>query len=447
MSHELRTPLNGVLGYAQLLQRDRGFNPSQREALDAIAKCGSQLLDLINDVLDLSKIEAGRLQIEEAPTDLRKLVNDVRYIVAETAERKGLDLMLAVADDVPRSVVLDARHLRQVLLNLLGNAVKFTSSGEVRLSIARAADGRLQCDVIDTGPGIEPESLSAIFEAFLQTEAGAAAGGTGLGLTISDHLISRMGGRLSVESVVGKGSRFWFTLPLVEGPHKPRARDEDDDASIPPLDARLAPGQFFTALVVDDSTANRRILASLLESAGLTVITASGGLEAIELTRTHQPRVVFMDLKMNDIDGLEATRRLARDPITAAIPVIAVTASALGDVHQAVRDAGCADYLSKPIRAQLLFAMLQKHLGARFVSAGDHSTAGDAAFGSIERRAELAARLRTAIAVGDVGDIHQLAHELATNDGAEAALGDRIGRLATHFDFDSLEEIAKTLSA
>ena len=447
MSHELRTPLNGVLGYAQLLQRDRGFNPSQREALDAIAKCGSQLLDLINDVLDLSKIEAGRLEIEEAPTDLRKLVSDVNYVVAETAGRKGLELTVTVGDDVPRSVVLDARHLRQVLLNLLGNAIKFTASGEVRLSIARAVDGRLQFEVVDTGPGIEPESLSAIFEAFLQTEAGAAAGGTGLGLTISDHLISRMGGRLSVDSVLGQGSRFWFTLPLIEGPHKARAKEEDADASIPPLDARLAPGQVFTALVVDDSAANRRILASLLESAGLTVISASGGFEAIELARTHLPRVVFMDLKMNDLDGLEATRRLARDPITAAIPVIAVTASALGDVRQAARDAGCADYLSKPIRAQLLFAMLQKHLGARFVSTSDPSTTSDATLGNIERRAELAARLRSAIADGDVGDIHELAHELLANDGAEAALGDRISRLAAHFDFDSLEGIAKTLTA
>jgi PAS domain S-box-containing protein len=447
MSHELRTPLNGVLGYAQLLQRDRGFNPSQREALEAIAKCGSQLLDLINDVLDLSKIEAGRLEIEEAPTDLEKLATDVRSIVAAAAERKGLDLSLTVASDVPRSVVLDGRHLRQVLLNLLGNAVKFTQTGTVQLSIARSEAGHLQFDVIDTGPGIEPGSLSAIFEAFSQTETGAAAGGTGLGLTISDHLISSMGGRLSVDSVPGKGSRFWFTLPLIGATDTARAIDEDTDTSLPPLDARLAPGQFFTALVVDDSTANQHILASLLESAGLSVITASGGLEAIELARTRQPSVVFMDVKMADLDGLEATRRLAGDPATAAIPVVAVTASALGDARQAARNAGCVDYLSKPIRAQLLFAMLQKHLGARFVSTSGQSVPADAAAGVIEHRAELAGRLRSAIGVGDVGDLHALAQELMANTGAAAALGERISRLATHFDFDGLEDIAKTLTA
>jgi PAS domain S-box-containing protein len=217
MSHELRTPLNGVIGYAQLLQRDRTLNTSQQEALDAISKCGSQLLDLINDVLDLSKIEAGRLDIEEAPTDLTKLVVDLRYVLADAVERKGLKLTLAVDEDVPRSVVLDGRHLRQVLLNLLGNAVKFTPAGEVRLVIGRAEGWRLRFTVHDTGIGIEREALTEIFEAFTQTKAGAAAGGTGLGLTISAHLVKKMGDALRVESVPGEGSAFSFTLPLVEG--------------------------------------------------------------------------------------------------------------------------------------------------------------------------------------------------------------------------------------
>ena len=185
MSHELRTPLNGVLGYAQLLQRDRTLNAAQREALEAISKCGSQLLDLINDVLDLSKIEAGRLDIEEAPTDLTKLLTDLHYVVAEAAEHKGLTLTMSIGADVPRRVILDGRHLRQVLLNLLGNAIKFTPAGEVRLLIARAEDGSLRFEVSDTGIGIEPEALTEIFDAFTQTKAGAAAGGTGLGLAIS----------------------------------------------------------------------------------------------------------------------------------------------------------------------------------------------------------------------------------------------------------------------
>jgi CheY-like chemotaxis protein len=433
-----------VLGYAQLLQRDRSLDASQREALEAISKCGSQLLDLINDVLDLSKIEAGRLDIEEALTDLARLVSDARYVVAESAARKSLRLTATVAEDVPRLVVLDGRHLRQVLLNLLGNAIKFTSAGSVSLAVTRDGPSHLRFEVSDTGPGIEPHALTEIFAAFAQTKAGAAAGGTGLGLTISDRLITRMGGALKVESVLGAGSRFWFALPLVTG--RQDARASERQLVVPPLDARLAPGEARTALVVDDSPANRRILASLLESAGLTVVTAGGGLEAIELARTHLPDVVFMDLKMEDLDGLEATRRLARDPATAAIPVIAVTASAFGNVRQKAREAGCVDYLSKPIRAQLLFGMLQTHLGVRFVGDRDRPAAESRVPLDAARRTEVAARLRQAVALGDVGDIQALARHLMAGDPAEAGVGERINRLAMSFDFDALAELADSLA-
>ena len=441
MSHELRTPLNGVLGYAQLLQRDRTMNAVQREALDSIGRCGSQLLDLINDVLDLSKIEAGRLDIDESPTDLTHLLADLKSAVAETAANKGLTLTMTIAADVPRGVIVDGRHLRQVLLNLVGNAVKFTSAGEVRLAIGNAG-GRLSFDVVDTGPGIEPESITEIFAAFAQTKAGAEAGGTGLGLTISDHLITKMGGSLKVESVLGTGSRFSFLLPLVEA----RLPDIHQDANaLPPLDARLAPGQTLTALVVDDSTANRRILASLLESAGAQVITAVGGIEAIELARAQRPEVIFMDLKMPDLDGLEATRRLAQDPATASIPVIAVTASALGEVRQTARAAGCVDYLSKPIRAQELFGLLRLHLGVRFVGGVAHAE-GDMSGLDVARRADVAGRLRTAVAVGDVSEIHVIAGSLMRGSQAEAALGERINRLVVEFDFVGLAELVDSLA-
>ena len=445
MSHELRTPLNGVLGYAQLLQRDRSLGGSQREALEAISRCGSQLLDLINDILDLSKIEAGRLDIEAVPTDLGKLVTDVNYVVAEAAGRKGLRLTMGIGEDVPRSVVLDARHLRQVLLNLLGNAIKFTAAGDVRLVIGRTEEGRLSFEVVDTGAGIEPEALTEIFSAFAQTKAGAAAGGTGLGLAICDHLITKMGGRLQVESALGEGSRFWFTLPLVQGFEAGRSAHQDLETAVPSIDARLAPGETLTALVVDDSTANRHILAGLLESAGVRVITAAGGLEAVELARANRPGVVFMDLKMNDLNGLDATRRLAEDPVTAAIPVIAVTASALGDARQAAREAGCVDYLSKPIRVQLLFAMLQTHLGVKFVSEGDYRSSRDQGPTDADRLEAIANRLRSAVAVGDIRDIHDLARDLLAGGVAEVAVGRRINRLAMNFDFDGLGRLADSL--
>jgi PAS domain S-box-containing protein len=445
MSHELRTPLNGVLGYSQLLQRDRTMNAGQRDALEAISRCGSQLLDLINDVLDLSKIEAGRLDIEEGLTDLEELVTDLNYVVGEAANRKGLKLTMSVGPDVPHLVVLDGRHLRQVLLNLLGNAIKFTESGNVQLLIT-VADERLAFEVTDTGVGIEPEALTEIFAAFAQTKTGAAAGGTGLGLAISNYLVTKMKGHLKVESAIGKGSRFWFTLPLVRGAPTMRSGASSIGAALPALDARLAPGLQLTALVVDDSTANRRILASLLESAGIDVITAAGGLEAIELARAHRPAVVFMDLKMSDLDGLEATRRLGHDPVTAAIPVIAVTASAFGDSRQAAREAGCRDYLTKPIRAQSLFGVLQTHLGVRFVSGTDDGDRRDAPLADVDRRLEIGNRLRSAIALGDVSDIQELAQHLMRGDVAEIAVGERINRLAVNFDFDGLSNLADSLA-
>ncbi len=442
MSHELRTPLNGVLGYAQLLQRDRTMNAAQREAVEAIGRCGSQLLDLINDVLDLSKIEAGRLDIDEGPTDLTHLLTDLQYVLAETAAHKGLALSMTLDPEVPRAVIVDGRHLRQVLLNLLGNAVKFTTAGEVRLRVG-AAGGRLAFEVVDTGPGIEPEAMTEIFAAFAQTKSGAAAGGTGLGLTISDRLITKMGGSLKVDSVLGAGSRFSFTLPLVEA--RGAAVAQGTDPTLPPLDARLAPSETLRALVVDDSTANRRILASLLESAGAQVITAADGLEAIELARAHRPQIVFMDLKMPGLDGLEATRRLAQDPATAAIPVIAVTASALGEARATARAAGCADYLSKPIRAQELFGMLQQHLGLRFVGGAGLPASGMPGL-DVVRRVDVAARLRTAVGVGDVTAIHALAESLMRGSPAESAVGERINRLVGDFDFAGLAELGDSLA-
>jgi PAS domain S-box-containing protein len=443
MSHELRTPLNGVLGYAQLLRRDKHLTEDQREAVDAIAKGGAHLLDLITDVLDLSKIEAGRVDIETHVTNLTELAVDLEHLVAESASRKGLTLTLSVLPDTPRRVIVDGRHLRQVLLNLVGNAIKFTSRGEVRLTVAPADDDRLQFDVWDTGPGIEPESIAAIFEAFTQTKSGAAAGGTGLGLTISQRLLAMMGSELRVESAVGEGSRFFFLLPYGSAPPSAAADEARADALV---DARLADGEEVLALVADDSTVNRRILAKLLESAGVRVITAAGGLEAVQLTRKHRPNIVFMDLKMPDLDGLEATRQLRADAHTSAIPVIAVTASAFGDTRTAARAVGCNDYLPKPVRADALWTVLRDHLGVTLVTDApapppDVTTA----WPHDNTRSATAARLRDAVLVGAIADIEALAHDLSRGAPHEQLLGQRVAQLAASFDFDELRRVADAL--
>jgi PAS domain S-box-containing protein len=444
MSHELRTPLNGVIGYAQLLHRDQSLNASQREALDAISACGSHLLDLINDVLDLSKIEAGRMDVEVTPCDVRQVAIDLRYVIDERAQRKGLLFVTDIAPGVGARVMLDGRHLRQVLLNLLGNAVKFTSHGEVRLEISQSVNARLRFDVVDTGMGIEADNISAVFQAFRQTKSGAELGGTGLGLTISHRLVRAMGGELKVESTPGRGSRFWFELPLVDA-EEPVLVATDTAGESVSSDARLAPGEHLTVLVADDSSVNRRILAGLLESAGVRVITAAGGLEAIEFTRAHRPNLVLMDLRMSDLSGFEATRRLVADPATASIPVLAVSASAWAEVRQQAREAGCLDFLPKPVKADVLFAKLQRFTGARFVSpAAEPDTPLPRLTPNIAAR-DLASRIRDAAAIGSVADLDALADELAGAGDAPSALGRRIAALTATFDYDALLRLAASL--
>jgi PAS domain S-box-containing protein len=443
MSHELRTPLNGVLGYAQLMQRSTSLTADQRESLDAISKCGSHLLDLINDVLDLSKIEAGRMELEPVPTDLRQLTVDLSYVIAEPVRRKGLRFDVELADDLPTRVVVDGRHLRQVLLNLLGNAVKFTPIGELTLIVSRK-DDRLAFEVRDTGIGIPHEHLSSIFEEFRQTRDGSAAGGTGLGLTISRRLVHAMGGKLGVKSTVNEGSSFFFDIPLITAEASVLSTSEEES---PMLGAHLAPGTNLTVLVADDSSVNRRILASLLESAGAQVITASGGVEAVELTAKYRPNVVLMDLRMIDLDGLTATRRILAEPETENTPVIMVTASAFGDSRQAASDAGCVDFIVKPVRADHLFRMLQKHLKVRFVTSDEEAPVSqtEVVLPTGPHMAGIGKRLHDAASIGNVSELENIALELPSLGPEEATLGSHIGRLTTAFDFPALLELAERL--
>jgi CheY-like chemotaxis protein len=351
---------------------------------------------------------------------------------------------IEVDPDVPTHIVIDGRHLRQVLLNLLGNAVKFTPEGEVILILGRAEGDRLYCEVRDTGIGIEEESLQAIFQAFRQTRAGSSAGGTGLGLTISQRLVNSMGGELSVRSKVGQGSSFYFTLPLVvaEGAQPASEAQEEE----PLFDAQLTPGEQLTALVADDSAVNRRILASLLESAGVHVIAAGGGIEAVSLTTEHKPDVVLMDLRMHDLDGLQATRKILSEPATKSIPIIMVTASAFGDSRQAAFDAGCVDFISKPIRAEQLFQKLQRHTKRHFIAAIEETEEDAETFiptdGSLT---EIGKRLAEATSIGNIAELDAIVLELGKGSATEAKIGSHIARLRAKFDFAALTQLAESL--
>ncbi len=441
MSHELRTPLNGVLGYTQLLQRDQQLSAAHRESLEAIEHCGEHLLELINDVLDFSRIESGQIDLQNAPCDLSRLLASVTDIVRPRADASGLTLTLVTAPDLPRAIRIDQAKLRQVLVNLLGNAVKFTERGGVTLDVSERAPAELLFTVRDTGVGIPVAQIDEIFDAFRQAQAGKANEGTGLGLSISRRLIEAMGGSLTVESEVGQGSAFTATLPLVEEDEATLERPEE--AGHPQVQ-RLAPGQEVAVLVADDRQTNRDILVRLLRGAGFTTDEAENGLIALEKLRVGRFSLVLMDVRMPVMGGLEATRAIRDDPALKDTVVIGVSASVFPDSEQQIVEAGCNDFLTKPLRASELFGKIGRHLALSYVHPEDASrtTSVEMALLPGDLAGRTAQRLRKAVEVGDVSELDLMAAELHREPSPGPYYGDEIGRMTRAFDFDGLLRMA-----
>ena len=343
MSHEIRTPLNAILGYAQILRRDRSLQPRQKEAIETIASSGNHLFNLIDEVLDLSKIEAGRMELQCADFDLLELISRMEGMFRHRCEQKRLRLVVEPPPTPPRIVQGDEGKLRQVLINLLGNAAKFTSRGEVRLRVTRAPGDAYCFEVADTGIGITAEEQAEIFQPFQQGHSGAIKGGTGLGLAISDRYIQLMGGRLQAESVPNRGARFFFTLVLPGSPVQGR--------NIAPAGGsllRLPPGRPVTALVVDDIKENRAVLAGMLADIGCEVLLAESAAIAIDLAAARKPDIIFMDIWMPEMNGIEAARRILHQFPSAKI--VAHSASAFDHEQNRYLDAGFDDFFAKPFR-------------------------------------------------------------------------------------------------
>ena len=320
MSHEIRTPLTAVLGFTGLLET-RGLDEVSQGYVQRIAAAGSALLTIVNDILDFSKLEAGRVEIRPQPTDVGEVARETLSLFAAPAADKGLDLALELAADIPAAVMVDPDRLRQVLVNLAGNAVKFTEAGRVALSIAPAADGSLRFAVSDTGPGLDAEQCARLFQRFNQIDGSTTRkhGGTGLGLAICKGLAEAMGGTIGVSSAPGEGSVFHMTLPCMAVETGDATADEDVAASI----AGLA------VTVVDDNPTNRELARRILEAFGARVTDAEGGAQALSLLAGAAVDVVLMDLRMPDIDGREALRRLRAEPgPNREVPVLAFTADA-----------------------------------------------------------------------------------------------------------------------
>lgn len=363
MSHELRTPLNAILGYAQLLANEANLEDSVRQRLTAIDRSGQHLLQIINDVLDMARVETGRVTLNNTSVDLPDLIENLRQVFTHRVEQKGLHLELDVTPDLPRQFLTDEGKLRQILTNLIGNAIKFTEAGSIILRVAFTPDnvdkGQLFLAVQDTGRGIYPDQFDRLFQPFEQLSAGDV--GTGLGLSISRNFARLMGGDIHVNSTPGSGSTFTLELPVVLADVAGLTSDTLEVIG-------LAPNQPEPRiLVVEDDEDSRKVLIDILQSIGLTPQTAADGQAALDIYEHGRPDILMLDMQLPRVDGYEVARRIRQDHGDHETVIIAVTASAFVHQKSSILGSGCTDLLTKPFTRSQLFACLAQHTGMRFL--------------------------------------------------------------------------------
>jgi len=452
MSHELRTPLNGVLGYAQILQNNSDNSSQQIQSLNSIESCGRHLLTLINDVLDLSKIESGILEIQESTFELKDFLYDVYNIVLPRAESKGLQLSLDLNPDIPNIIRTDATKLRQILINLMGNAIKFTDQGTVNLVVETTMNpnentNQLNFAVIDTGIGIDKAHQGDIFDAFKQTPQGIEAGGTGLGLAISRHLARILGyTEIKLNSEIGKGSTFSFSMPL-QNIQSGQVTKEHSwlDKKIPLLEDN----QNLSVLIVDDREINRDILVNFLQISGFQVEQASSGEEAIEKAQQANFSLILMDIKMPGMDGIEATYNLRQTEKYQSSSIFAVTANVLPELKKQIYQVRFNDIIHKPVRIGELFGKIRNHMDIKFKQQNSLSKAKKSLTNEVEP--ELLSRfindLKTASSYGDIESLNQLLKEYSNVASISEESEQELERLIANFEFKKIESFADNLSA
>jgi len=447
MSHEIRTPMNAILGFSQLMLRDQNLDARQSQYLATINRSGEHLLALIDGVLEMSKIEAGRTTLNATTFDLPALLTDLEMMFRVRTDEKKLSFSLELIGDVPRYIMADINKLRQVLINVLGNAVKFTDRGRVELRVRadRQSDISpcLRIEVEDTGPGIAPDEQGKLFRHFEQTKTGQQAGtGTGLGLAISREFVRLMGGDITASSQVGNGSIFVIRLPL----------NESEARAVEPMDQprrvlSLRPGQAkCRVLIADDIEENRQLLTELLGRVGFEIRLATNGAEAVQGFEEWQPHLIVMDFRMPVMDGREAIRRI-RAMAGGEVPkIIAVTASAMDENRRDLMEIGADDFISKPFREADLFDKIHVHVGVEYVYA-DLPTA------SAEEHAELTPEslaawpqdlLRTMREAVMTADLDQLLAKIQEVESRDPRIAQQLRRLAEGFQYQKLLDLLST---
>lgn len=440
MSHEIRTPLNAILGFSQLMQRDVSLSERDRDRVNTILRSGEHLLNLINDILEISRIESGRVSVNLDLFDLREFLDDVVRIFRYRVGEKELKLEMIVDETVPRFIEIDGNKLRQIFINLIGNSVKFTDEGGITVRVQsekRSGDTcRLIAEVEDTGPGISPADMPKLFSTFEQTTLNLRKGGSGLGLSISRQFARLMGGNLTVRSDPGKGSCFHFEIDFTEKKGVRRESNGSEEKVI-----GLEEGQKkYRILVIDDDSANRELLVELLGDAGFELSDASTGEEAVEKFRKDTPDLVFMDMRLSDMDGPVLLKRLKSEMDAHNVPVVAVTASAFVENKMEIMESGVDGYICKPYKLRDIFNILKSLLGVRFIYAAEAAKKGEA---YVQPCADKFGSLPKALTDEMILSARKLDHDrllelIKTVMNTDNEIGEYLNKLATGYQYDLL---------
>ncbi|WP_413167805.1 ATP-binding protein [Capilliphycus salinus ALCB114379] len=458
MSHELRTPLNVILGFTQLMIRNRDLNSQQQDYLNSINHSSEHLLSLINDILEMSKIEAGKISLNLGDFDLYGLLDGIYLMFQFKASSKALELQLQRAANLPQYIRTDESKLRQILVNLVGNAVKFTESGNITLRASLLSKEpmdngesrlKLQFEVEDTGHGIEPAEIECLFEPFVQARNNSAHEGTGLGLPISKKFVELMGGEMAVSSQVGRGSQFQFSIRAETVPCSRIATCHENRPVV-----GLKPGQpNYRILIVEDVPESRQLLIDLLKPIGFELREAENGLEALQIAQQWQPHLVWMDIRMPVMDGYEATQKMKAMGENAPL-VIALTSSAFKQEQTLAMNIGFDDFVCKPFRTEIIFEKMAEFLGVEYIY-GDSTLANSQSSNEITSGVGVKRITSADLQVMPENWIEKL-HQAATKvNGKEvntliqeipsthAELADYLTRLVENFSFEAIVALTK----